>query len=176
MFSKGLIKFLSNSKRSVYPWMVLGFLIPVFTMLIKSLGEYDLSGYEHLWLPFITASSIMSILLISLGINKTVESVVGQAIFMLIVSFGYGYGATIQTNCVFDKSEPTKVKTTVISKYIHQGKSTDYYLTLTPWEAGQKPKEIEVSHSFFERSSQGNEVQVNLKKGTFNIPWFYITQ
>ena len=176
LFSRGLIKFVSNSKRSVYPWLVLGFMMPIFIMLIKSFALYNISNYEHLWLPFIIITAIFFMFLILTGLNRSIGGLIGQAIFMLIISTMYGYGATMQINCVFDRSNSKTFQTAISNKYIHTGKGTDYYLTVNPWEPGQNPKDIPVSHSFYNLMPIGSAITVYQKKGTFNIPWYYIKQ
>ncbi|WP_426668626.1 hypothetical protein ACPPVU_20625 [Mucilaginibacter sp. McL0603] len=174
IFSKGLIKFVSDSKRSIYPWIVLGFMTPVITMLIKSIGDYSIFRYNHFWLPFILGSCVIFILLIAIGLNKSIKSVVVQVVFMLIISIIYTYGATLQANCAFDNSKPIILQTTVVGKFFRHSKGTDYYLTISPWKDGPQPQDISVSYSIYEKTTPGSLINVSLKRGTLNIPWFYI--
>jgi hypothetical protein len=95
---------------------------------------------------------------------------------MVVVSAIYGFGVTVQTNCVFDNSAAKVFQTTVIDKYIHTGKSTSYYLVLKPWEPGQQSEKAEVRHKMYQKELEGDTVHVYLKKGTLNIPWYYITE
>jgi hypothetical protein len=174
VFSKGLIKFLSNNKRSVYGFTMLGIFLPSIFLLFKSLFEYTTINNDHLWLPFLFISAILFILLYITGINTSVSSIKGQAVIMLIVSLIYALGATRQINCVFDDSQPKLVHTTVDSKWIEHNKGSHYHLKLVSWTSDQKPQDIEVSHSTYDQYSDGNNIDVNVKNGLLNIPWFYL--
>jgi hypothetical protein len=63
IFSKGLIKFLSNSKRSVYGFTMLGIFLPSIFLLFKSLFEYTTINNDHLWLPFLSTSAVFYIII-----------------------------------------------------------------------------------------------------------------
>ena len=173
-FSYGLTRFVSESKRSKYFFIVLGFVMPVFMMLIKSLGEYDLFTYDHIWLPTVIFSSIVSVPLIAAGINKSIGGVRAQVIFMIVASIGYGFGATVQTNCVFDKSEAKTFTTKIVGQFIHRGKSTSYYVRLAPWKPEQSEVKVEVSRSFYYSHYESEIVKVDMKEGALGIPWFYL--
>lgn len=175
IFSKGLTKFLSNSKRSVCSFIMLGFIMPAFVMLIKSLGEYEISQYGHIWLPFIVTGLVVFFILFKMGINNSLP-LTGQIIFMVIAGFLYGYGSTIQVNCVFDKSSPQMIHTTVSSRWIEHSKGTHYHLKLSSWDTDQTPKDIQVSESTYYRYSEGSSIDVELKKGLLNIPWYYLAE
>jgi hypothetical protein len=174
--SSGLTKFVSNSKRSQYSFVMLGFFLPICIMLFKSLGDYDLFSLEHLWLPFIVSSLIIFGLLVATGINKAISGIPGQIIFMLIMGLIYGYGSSVQINCAFDKSKPEIIKKEVLGQSVQYSKGNHYYLKLSPLVDGQKPKDIEVSRSFYKNHSQGTVISVYFKKGLLNIPWYYVEQ
>ena len=52
-FSEGLIKFMSNKKRSPYPFIVIGFYLPVLILLIKSVLKFDIF---NCYVPLISLS------------------------------------------------------------------------------------------------------------------------
>jgi len=174
--SRGLTKFLSNSKRSGYFFIILGFVMPIFIMLFKSLVDYNLFNYGHLWLPMAISAGVLFLMLVTLGINRSAESVNGQAVFMLIIAVIYGFGSSVQVNCVFDKSDPQPFKSTILGRKVEHSKGAHYHLILTPWEPGQKQQDVEVSRSFYQNHADGSLVNIDMKKGTLNIPWFYITK
>ncbi|MBS1521398.1 MAG: hypothetical protein JST50_10405 [Bacteroidetes bacterium] len=173
-FSYGLTKFVSNNRRSKSYFIMLGFILPVFMMLIKSVGEYDLFGYDHIWLPVVIFSLIVCVPLVAFGINKSIGGVNAQVIFIIIASIGYGFGATVQTNCVLDKSEPKTFTTKIVDQFIHHGKSTSYYVRLAPWKPGQGVAKVEVSRSFYYSHYESEIVKVGMKEGALGIPWFYL--
>ena len=175
-FSFGLTKFVSSSRRSKYFFIMLGFIMPVFMMLIKSLADYDLFSYNQILLPLLIFSSIIAIPLVTIGINKSIDGVRVQAIFMIVASIGYGFGATVQANCVFDKSKPKTFTTKIIDQFVHHGKSTSYYVRLAPWQPGQGEVKVEVSRSFYYSHYESEAVKVDMKEGTLGIPWFYLAR
>jgi len=176
IFSKGVIKFLSNYKRSVYPSVMLGMVLPSFMLLIKSLGEYTIFKSNNLWLPALIISGIMFALFYFQGINKSIGFIKGQVVCMFILSLLYGFGSTLQINCVFDNSSPEIYAATVLRHRMQHGKSNSYFLTLSPWGPMQKVQETEVHRALYSVAANGDTVKVNLKEGLLHIPWFIVTR
>jgi len=173
-WSYGLTKFLSSKKRSEYNFIMIGFFMPVCVMLFRSLSDYNLYHYDNLWLPFIGVGVLIGFVLVSIGLNTSIGGISGQIGFIVIVSAIYGFGVTVQTNCVFDHSQPKIFQTTVIEKYVHHGKSTSYYLVLNPWESGKETEKVEVGRSMYRDEIVGDTVHVFVKTGELNMPWYYI--
>jgi hypothetical protein len=174
IFSNGLIKFVSDSKRSVYPFVVLGFVITIFVMLLKSIRDYEILQYDHLLLPFMIIGSAVFLTLYKAGLNISIP-IKSQIFTMLVVSLMYGFGATIQVNCVFDKSAPQSINTSIKSKSIEYNKGSHYYLKLRSWDSNPNSKDIEVSKSIYEKYNQGDNIGIALKPGMLNIPWYYLS-
>ncbi|QKJ31264.1 PH domain-containing protein [Mucilaginibacter mali] len=173
-FSHGLIKFLSNKKRSVYPFIGIGFLIAAISLLIRSLINYEILGYDKLLLPSFGIALAMFIPLYYWGINREAESPKGQAIMMLVVSLIFGFGLTRTLNCQYDDSAPRNFNTTVLSKYISSGKGAHYHITLNPWHNTQSSREIDVSQSEYDRIQIADPVTIHEKQGYLHVPWFYV--
>ena len=165
---------MSNSKRSVYGFTMLGILIPGFVLMIKSLFEFDLFRTDHLWLPFLLITVVFIVLLYTIGINKSVESVKGQTVVMLIAALIYGFGSIRQINCVFDNSYPQIYKAVILDHRVSHGKSNSYFLTLSPWGPSIDAKEVEIDGSLFRSTSIGDTVKVNFKQGLLHIPWYVV--
>ncbi len=128
-----------------------------------------------MWFPFVGITLIIIGLLYFGGINKEAESVAGQIIMMTVAGLIYGYGCTIQVNCVFDNSAPQLIHTTVYNKWIEHSKSVHYHFKLNSWDSDQKLKNIEVSESTYNRYTNGDNININLKKGALHIPWFTVS-
>jgi len=172
--SSGLIKFLSNPKRSVYSFAFIGLMTPSIALcLCASLG-YNIDDYQHgLLLALIICLPITASFYLT-GLNKDLPSIFGQLTMMLIISLVYGYGTIIKINCMFDKTAPQIIQTSVSDLDITQNKGTHYYLWLKSWDADQNLKEIEVSSTTFYRYHVGSIIDVRVKKGLLNIPWYYL--
>lgn len=49
-----------------------------------------------------------------------------------------------------------------------------YYIKVAPWGHHYDTEEIRASRSEFEQIEIGDSINIDLKKGFFNIPWYYI--
>lgn len=171
--SSGLTKFVSSSKRSVYSFIMLGFTLPAFTLLISALFTYEIDEYQHVWLPFFAVASLIFTLVYKIGINKALP-LKGQLVIIAIASLIYSYGSIIQVNCKLDRSDPRLIHTSVDNKWIEYNKGRHYHLKLKSWDSNPKPKDIEVSVSTFQRYAVSNNINVYLKRGFLEIPWYYL--
>ena len=174
LFRFDLIKFLSNPKRSIYAYIFIGFSIPCFTLLLKT-SEFKILSFDNIWLSIGIIFSIMFGLLCFKGINKSVESVLGQIILMLIVSVLYGFASVRTINCVFDKSREIIYNANVIDQHISSGRHTTYYLKLGTWGPQNKNENVEVSKKMYNKTQIGDTVNVKYKEGFLKSPWFVIT-
>ncbi|MCO5945672.1 hypothetical protein [Mucilaginibacter flavidus] len=166
-----LIKFVSNSKRSVYPFIMVGVLPPVFILFISALSEFEIYNHQNAWLPFFGIAATLFFLFFKTSVNDALP-VKGQIIIMLIAGLLYGYGSTIHINCDFDKSSPKLIQTSVYNKWIEHNKGAHYHLKLASWDGDQKPRDIEVSHATYNSYIEGGSINVYLKNGLLNIPWY----
>lgn len=174
--SHGLTKFVSNSKRSVYNFILIGFWLPSFMLLIKSLNEYSLLNMDNLWLPAIITSGFLFMLMFFYGINRSVASVTGQAVFMFVLCLLYGFGSILQVNGFFDSSKPQIFNAVVLDSRVSHGKSNTYLLTLNAWGPRHEIKEVEVHKSLYKITSIGDTVKVSLRPGLLHIPWFEVSK
>ncbi|WP_017258697.1 hypothetical protein [Pedobacter arcticus] len=168
-----LIKFLSNNKRSIYPQILIGFALPCTMLLIKT-TDFNLLNYDELWIPLIVFCSLVFFLLYFRGINRSVPSVLGQSVIMLIVVIVYGFGCIRTVNCVLDKSEQSLFKVAVLDKHVTRGKSTSHYLQLNKWGPQQKINNEKVSRRMFNNIYTGDFVTVRLKQGYLHAPWYIV--
>jgi hypothetical protein len=90
--------------------------------------------------------------------------------------FGYGYGAVVTLNCMYDKSEPKTFNATILDKRISSGKSTTYYLELTPWGQQKEIDEVSVSKDLYNNLNKNDKVNIYYMQGKFDIPWFEVTE
>jgi hypothetical protein len=176
VFSKGATKYVVNLNRSVYSYILLGFVLPCFTLLIMSLDKYSVVKVSALWLPGFGVAAILFLLLYATGINRSIGSIRVQLIFMAIPALLYGYGAVRMANCVFDPSVPKIYSVGVQDRRVDHGKSVSYYLLLSPWGPRQEDQEVEVGRSVYRSVRIGDTVKVNVKGGLFHIAWFTVNR
>jgi hypothetical protein len=174
LYNFKLIKFISNSKRSIYGYIFIGFAIPCFTLLLKT-TEFNLLNLDNIWIPVGIIFCITLALLSFKGINKSVESVIGQIIAMVLFSFLYGFGSIRAINCEFDKSKLLIFNATVIDHSISHGKKTTYYLRLSTWGPQHKEEDEEISKNMYHKTKIGDLVNIKYKEGFLKAPWFVIS-
>jgi len=173
---KGLIKFVGNSKRSVIAFLMLGVMIPVATMLVVVISDYQVFTYNNLWLPIIIAAITLFALLYFTGLNRSISYLASQIIFMSVLSVLYAFAGVTSVNCTFDKSAPVIYNAKVLDHRIESGKHTSYLLTLSEWGPMHQQKEEDVGRRLYQKVSIGDTVKVYFRPGLLNAPWYYITQ
>ncbi|WP_259070834.1 hypothetical protein HDF24_23660 [Mucilaginibacter sp. X4EP1] len=174
-FSNGLIKFVSDSKRSVYWFIMIGFMVPTIITFVKIISDYNIYQFQNMWILLIIGVLLMFFLLYGTGVNDALPKG-GQIFIMLLFSFMYIYGGIITINCKFDQSKPQLIYTTVESVNVSHNKGTHYTLYLKPWEEQSYPGGIEVSGAMYYKHPVGSNITLNLKHGLLNIPWYYLPQ
>jgi hypothetical protein len=154
-----------------------GFFLPSFLLWYKAIDQFKIFQTNNLWLPSLLISlSIFTLLYIS-GINRNIESMKGQVIFMCLAALLFGFGSTLEINCRFDNSTAKVYKALVLDhKISHGSRSTSYYLTLSEWGPRKKVQEIGIHKRMYESINDGDSVNVNFHKGLINIPWFIVTK
>jgi hypothetical protein len=83
--------------------------------------------------------------------------------------------ATLLLNGALDKYPSTYVRTTVIRKSMvtgSAGRGTHYDVIVSSWRPGRIQEDFEVDSGVFNRTTAGNTVTVELRKGFFGIPWY----
>jgi len=173
-FSRGLIKFIGNSKRSASSFIMIGFMMPALFTVGISLNLYQIFQFGNLWILMIIVTSAVAFLLYSTGYDKAGSGVKGQLIFMFFMSAIYGAGSVISINCAFDNSAPEIFTAKVIDHRIESGKHTSYMLTLSEWGPMQKEKEEDVGRRLYDKVSIGDAVHVYFRKGVLNAPWYQV--
>lgn len=171
---RGVTRFLSSGKVSVYPFVGFGITMPIFIMLFKSLNQFNIYSYTNTWFPCLGIGAMLFTILYRWGTNSSLPSKTAQALIMLLISGLYGFGTTMQLNCAFDSSTPKQYKTTVLDKTIKRGKSTTYTLALKAWQPHGTAKSIDVDRGTYHATQIGDTVNVSIRKGLLHIPWFYL--
>jgi len=174
-FGEGLIKFVANSKRSPYPFIIFGLFTTAFMQLIKCLFFYNILDYQHVWSISFWLSILLFAPLLFINIKNKDNTVKGQPIYILILALAFGFGSTIAINCTFDKSPLHIYQTKVLSQHITRGKSNSYYLKIDAWGPQKEAEVISVQRSLYDKVTVGQSININFKTGLFNIPWFTIS-
>jgi len=176
VYSKGLIRLFAK-KNSAYLSVFIGILLPAVSLAFKSFIYINFISLNNLWVTAAIIAIVSFCVVFFISIKQTNENVSTQVAFVIIFALVYGYGAATSINCDFDRAQPKIYRVKVIDHHVsHGSKSTSYYITIDGWREGYSSEDIDVTSSFYDSVSIGSMVNVNLKPGTINVPWYYITQ
>jgi hypothetical protein len=170
---KGLIR-LFAPKNSAYVAIFMGILLPSFGAALQVFSGVKILNFDSLWVPAGVVAIILFAVLYFLSVVQAKATLQSQVIFILIIGCSYALGIVFQVNCNFDNSTPQVFQSVVIDEHITHGKSTSYHLILGECGAFQGNENISVSSSFYDSVPVGTKLNVYLKKGALNAPWFYV--
>ncbi len=174
--SKGLIKLFAKPHTPYYTlWMgTFGAIIPMF---IKSAADYSILELNHLWLPCIIAALALGIFIQFSDPNNSATSIGSSLIFVsLIIGCLYGFSFVILTNCDFDHSPEKVFQATILDHNITQGKGRHFHILISPWGPQSNTANVDVSETEYYQDTVGSTVNVYLKKGLLNIPWYTVSK
>ncbi len=176
-FSNGLIR-LQEIKGGAYPSVFSAIFFPSLGLCIRALIDFDILEYGNAWKGmFLVASLFMMITLIrSKEFLLQSAKEYGIVLFFAVLALAYGFGAAVTLNCVYDESPALVYGAQVLEKRVSGGKTTTYYLRLTPWGPRRNADDVSVGKAFYDRIQVKDDVQVYLRKGRFSIPWFVIAR
>ena len=147
-------------------------------ILLRVVKDYEFESFYSLIIPGTITFAIMLIILFTTHklIDNTTKSKTWIYLSLIFNVFIYSYSATYGANCVYDKSEQQVYDAEVVDKREHKGSKgrRSYYVKVTPWGHHYDKEEISVSSDQFDDIQIGQTIKIDLKKGLFNIPWYYI--
>ena len=174
LFSKGLLT-IDERKDAIYPSVFWAFFAPTSVVFLRALMYFKVYNYENVWLlTSVIAFSFFFILIINnrVFVFNKFEKPFTIIIFSIFIVFGYSFGTVINLNCTLDDSKPMKFKTIVLDKRITKGKSTNYYLRLSPWNNQKESKEENINETDYKLIKKGDTITINFYEGKLNIPWY----
>ncbi|MPS65811.1 MAG: hypothetical protein DI622_18700 [Chryseobacterium sp.] len=168
---------ITKDERGYKKYDVLDFIdITAWAILIRVLLDYEFESFYSMIIPGTIAFIIVLIILFSTHklITQSTKNkwwIYSSIIFNVCI---YSYAGTYAANCAFDNSKPQKYLVKVVGKRIVEGRRSDsYYIKITPW-GNHKEEEISVSKQDFDKLYNDREINIDLKKGLFDIPWYYV--
>jgi len=171
--SKGLIKFLTNTKRSIYPGTFFGLLIISMVCFFKGILNGDIYDAHNIWEPAIVFAIALAAATVFAGKDRSMP-LVAQLLLALLISALCGFGNTLHINKAFDRSQEQTYHVVVVSKHISHGKSTSYYLHTAPWGPENKSVSPSVGNRTYNNIQVGDTITIRFRTGALNIPWYKI--
>jgi hypothetical protein len=86
----------------------------------------------------------------------------------------YGFGLVRQMNTQLDSSTATEASAQVLRKSITHGRSTTYYLNLSPWQAHGGESRISVSSRLYNAVAEGDTVCIAAHGGALGLGWYVV--
>jgi len=173
--SKGIVRLFAK-KNSAHPSIFIGLFLSSMVLLVRAFLDAKILSFDNLVIPAIAVFITVFFVLYYLTVKMAKASFLSQIFFIVMISAIYGFGSTLLANCIFDKSKPEVFATTVTGHHITHGKSTTYHILIGEWGQQHEEENVSVSESFYYRVAVGSTVNVNLKKGLFNVPWYFLSQ
>ncbi|WP_162944909.1 hypothetical protein [Flavisolibacter nicotianae] len=174
--SKGLIR-MEEKKKSAYPSVFSGVLFPSLALCIRALMDFNLLQYGNVWKGTLMLAGLFMTVLLVRSKEFTFRSAkdYGLAFGITILVLAYSFGAVVTANCTWDNSTTSVYHAQVTGKHISSGKTTTYYVSLTPWGPQTKEDDVSVSKALYNRLQAKDDVSVYFRQGWFGISWFFIT-
>jgi len=167
-----VVNLVETQKRSAYPALTFALIMPALGLFIRALLQYDLLDYNKCVTPVAILFAVFAFLFI-VFIRKSKNKVTNVFAGLFFAAI-YSYSAIVSANGLLDNSQPTAYTAKVLDQHISSGKSTTYYLTLSAWGPKAAGHDESVARSLYNEVKTGDVVTVYVKKGTFNIPWYFI--
>lgn len=151
--------------------------VAAWVILLRVLIDYEFESFYSMIIPgSIACGIILAVLFLThKRIAQTTRNkwwIYTSIIFNVSL---YSYAGTYAANCTFDYSEPKVFETSVLEKTISRGRRhTTYYIKVAPWGHHYDKERISVSRIQYQELNVGDKIKIDLKKGLFNIPWYYI--
>lgn len=149
-----------------------------WVILLRVILDFEFESFYSMIIP--GTVGFMIVLLILFTTHKVIkESRKNKTWIYLSIIFSvfvYSYAATYGLNCVYDNSEPQVYEAKVVDKEISRSRKggRTYYLKVSPWGHHYDNEKISVPRSQYDAITIGETVKIDLKKGLFNIPWYYV--
>lgn len=176
-YFKGLIR-LDQNKGSAYPSISLAVLLTSCGLFLRAQIDYDIFDYSNVWVPSITIAVVLTALVVLSTREFKFKEVKDYftVLFASLFLLGYGYGAVVTLNCIYDENPPEVYHSTVLGKRISSSRrSTTHYLELEAWATQIQPEDVSVSENFYDHMQVDDSVTIHLYKGRLSIRWFEVS-
>jgi hypothetical protein len=152
--------------------------IATFAIIIRILIDYEVESFHSILIPGAVAFAIMLVILFTTHkiISRSAKSKIWIYLSLIFNILLYSYAGVYGINCVYDTSEPKIYKAEIIDKRTHRGSKgrISYYIKVTPWGHHYDTEELTVTNEKFNVLQIGQTINIDLREGLFNIPWYYI--
>ena len=175
-YFKGLLR-LYKKKSSPYPSVVQLMIFTTGATLVNVLRGYDIYRFGKNASSVLIVGTLLASAVCIVACRQAIAATSKKTLtYCCIVALAgvYSYALLIFSNCYYDQSAPEIWQVEITKKRISSGKSTSYYLSLSPWGRFTDGKEVSVPKRFYQEVNKEDSVRVFLKKGKWDVPWYWV--
>jgi hypothetical protein len=175
-YFKGLLR-LYKKKNSPYPSVVQLMIFTTAATLVNVLRGYDIYRFGKNASSILVAGTLLASAVCIVACRQAIAATSKKTLTyccIVVLAGMYCYSLLIFSNCYYDQSEPEIWQVEIMNKRISKGKSTSYYLSLSPWGRFTDGKEVSVPKGFYQEVNKEDSVRVFLKKGKWDVPWYWV--
>ena len=99
------------------------------------------------------------------------ELEVMKMIYFGMIPVPWIFAGVLFLNGRLDTSHPIRIPATVVSKFSTGGLPRSRRLVVTSWRYGRRLERIAVDQNDFDRFQKGDDISVQVQKGTLSVPW-----
>ena len=177
-YYKGILRiYISNARP--YPTLLIAIIGAEFVALIALMRVYKVYEFgQHFWLLLLGCSVVVTVVWIvacraALAGENNVFAVY---VAMLLIAGVYSGEALVFVNCTYDRGTAEEWRVGIDRKHAQHGKSTSYWLDLSPWGRYDLGKSVSVEYPFYRSVAEGDSVRVLIHPGKCGIPWYEVTK
>ena len=166
MRSGGLFR-IDAKKNDPHPTVAIPFIMPGFILMLRAVSDVNLLEwrtvtYVSLLLAFALAAA-------AIAADHSLKRQKGTMLTIILLTIAYGYGATMEANTIFDRSDTAVFSAQIVSKQVVSGRSTSYNLYLAPWGPQKETSKVSVSRRWYESLKPGDTICPTLREGALHI-------
>ncbi len=169
--SRGLIRF-DVRQKDIRPSILTAVLMPIVALMLRALLDFNVLSWDRFWTPFafLTVLLMAAFLAAHKGIRLNPGAVAAALFFFAL----YGFGSALTLNALKTEDPPEVYSARVLDKRVSSGKTTSYFLKLSPWGPRNGEKDVRVARRVYEKYGPGDEVRVYVLEGLLGIRWFEV--
>jgi len=163
---------INQKKGDPHPTSIFAFMVPSLTLPLRVIPDMVPVAWQR---PIVFGMVVAAgLTYAAYRVDKASQKQPVIALVLFLLSIGYGYGAVMETNALFDRTTAKVYLTRVERKYITHGKSTSYHLIVGPWGPMRGGDNVTVTQQFYNASEEGGHVCMMLRGGALSVAWYQV--
>ncbi|BAU47474.1 hypothetical protein SVA_0895 [Sulfurifustis variabilis] len=163
---------IAGHKNDARASLALVFIGPGMVLGLRAILDIELLEWGPALAATVVAAAALTLVLAAT--DRQMRGRRWELLAMLFLSLFYAYGGVVEANALLDRSAPQVYEAKVVDKHKSSGKTTQYYLRLTPWGPRATEEDVSVTRDLYESSSAGRTMCVVYRAGALEIPWFTV--